>query len=121
MVVPFKRASGSDRADDKPDKSLLQIVGVDPVRNILRFNDDLTEFQNSIAPKVRRVTTDTGGEFICEATLCSSHPQGSKGRTAGFGRGRAQPPLPQPDHVEGHRYDHMLQMGLRQPEVPGPT
>ncbi len=65
--------------------------------------------------------TATGGEFRCEATRCGCHPQGSNGSTAGFSQGRAQPPLAQPRHIECHRGDEWLQMGLGQPAVPGPA
>ena len=44
-------------ADDQPNKILLQIVDVDPEQNILTLPDDIMDFQNSVAPKVRRVTT----------------------------------------------------------------
>ena len=44
-------------ADDQPNRILLQIVDVDPEQNVLTLPDDIMDFQNSVAPKVRRVTT----------------------------------------------------------------
>ena len=43
-------------ADDKPTK-LFQIVDVDPEQKILTLHNDITDYQNSVAPKMRRVTT----------------------------------------------------------------
>jgi hypothetical protein len=66
----------------------------------------------------QRGGVNTSGEHD-EITLCGGCPQGGKGSTARFRSGRAQPPLAQPDHVQGHRGDEMLQVGFSQPEVPG--
>jgi hypothetical protein len=44
-------------ADDEPTKILFQIVEVDPEQNILTFQNDITAYQSSTAPKLRRATT----------------------------------------------------------------
>jgi len=44
-------------ADDKPTKILFQIVDVDPEQSILTLQDDITAYESSTAPKLRRATT----------------------------------------------------------------
>jgi hypothetical protein len=61
------------------------------------------------------------GVFEWMPNLCHVPPQGGKGRTARFRLGRAQLPRAQPDHVEGHRSDEMLQMRFRQPNIASPA
>jgi hypothetical protein len=107
---------------DGPMVEKLKTLDIEPEKDFdINTIDPHTAkgLQRAIGANLAKI--DTGGEFTGEGPLCGCHPQSGKGRTARFRLGRAQPPLAQPDHIEGHRGDEVLQMGLGQPHVPRPA